>query len=271
MTSSELETHRQRREALVASIIAALTADERIVAAWLTGSHARGDADAVSDVDLTVVLADNAAATLCRRDEMVTAWPPAERLALFAQFGRPANVHENNHNAPPGGTFTSIPYQPLAHVVDWTLVPYALARRPDAARVLFEHQPVAPAPPPETLTPEALAAQVSEQIAFFWMMIAVVVKCLVRGDLGFVAHWLDELSLLARRVASQLAGQPWPYPRDRIRRWPPATTAAELATALTDVCRQMEKLMAVAGEMGILLRPAPLEAINALMRLRSVY
>ena len=63
MTSSELETHRQRREALVASIIAALTADERIVAAWLTGSHARGDADAVSDVDLTVVLADNAAAT----------------------------------------------------------------------------------------------------------------------------------------------------------------------------------------------------------------
>ena len=43
MTSSELETHRQRREALVASIIAALTADERIVAAWLTQlRHATG-------------------------------------------------------------------------------------------------------------------------------------------------------------------------------------------------------------------------------------
>lgn len=265
---SELEAYRQGREALLASLATSLAADERVVAAWLTGSYAHGDADAVSDIDVTVVIADEHAAALCRRDEMVTAWPPAERLALFARFGQPANVHENNYNAPEGGTFTSVLYQPPAHVVDWILVPHALARRPDTARVLFERRPVAPAPPPEPLSPDALAARVSEQIAFFWMMAAVTVKYLVRGDLGFVVHWLDELSLLALHVESQLAGQLWRYRRELIRRLPPATTAGELATAMSDLCSQVEGVMGVAGEKGIALRPAPREAIEALMRLR---
>ena len=268
MASSEMEAHRQGRETLLESIVAALAADERFVAAWLTGSYARGDADAVSDIDLTVVVADEHAEILCRRMEMVTAWPPAERLALFAQFGHPANAHENNYNAPEGGTFTSVLYQSSAHVVDWVLVPYVLARRPDAARVLFEHRPVAPAPPPEPLTPEALAAQVSEQIAFFWMMTAVVVKYLIRGDLGFVAYWLGELGLLALHVESRLAGQPWHYQRNLIRRLSPVMTAEVLAAAMTDLCSQVEELMGVAGRMGIALRPAPREAIDTLLRLR---
>jgi len=267
MAASAGETYRQEREALLATIVTTLAADERIVAAWLTGSYARGDADAVSDIDLTVVVADDYAATLCRRAEMVTAWPPAERMALFARFGQPANVHENNYNAPEGGTFTSVFYEPSAHVVDWILVPYPLARRPDTARVLFEHLPVALEPPPEPLTPAALAAQVGEQIAFFWMMAAVTIKYLIRSDLGFVAHWLDELSLLAFRVEGQLAGQPWRYRRDQIRRLPPATTTKELAMAMSNLCARVERVMDVAGEMGITLRPAPRQAIEMLMRL----
>ena len=100
---------------------------------------------------------------------------------------------------------------------------------------------------------------------------AVVVKYLIRGDLGFVAHWLQELSLLALHVESQLAGQPWRYQRDRIRRLPPAITVEALAAAMTDLCGQVEGLMGVVGRMGITLRPAPRQAIEALMRLRPQY
>ena len=103
------------------------------------------------------------------------------------------------------------------------------------------------------------------------MMTAVVVKYLIRGDLGFVAHWLQELSLLALHVESQLAGQPWRYQRDRIRRLPPAITVEALAAAMTDLCGQVEGLMGVVGRMGITLRPAPRQAIEALMRLRPQY
>ncbi len=118
--NDHLATHRREREALLAAIVQTLAADERVVAAWLTGSYARGAADALSDIDLTVVIEDDPAEELCRRAEMVTAWPPAERLALFSQFGRPLDVYENHFNAPPGGTSTSVLYQPaaLAHLAD---------------------------------------------------------------------------------------------------------------------------------------------------------
>ena len=100
MASSEMEAHRQGRETLLESIVAALAADERFVAAWLTGSYARGDADAVSDIDLTVVVADEHAEILCRRMEMVTAWPPAERLALCLLYTSGSQCSVCNHCRP---------------------------------------------------------------------------------------------------------------------------------------------------------------------------
>ena len=262
-----LETYQRSRETLLNTIVTTLASDERVMAAWLTGSYARGDADVVSDIDLTVVVADEHAATLCRRAEMVTAWPPAERLQLFTQFGEPANVHENNNNAPEGGTFTSILYQPSAHMVDWILVPYALARRPNTARLLFERLPVALTPPPEPLPPAALAAQVSEQVAFFWMMTAVVIKYLIRGDRVLVAGWLDELNRLVLSVTSLLAGQRLAYHRGLARSLSPTASVAELAAALLDRTQEMETQMALAGRKGITLRPAPRAAINTLMQL----
>lgn len=278
MAQMELEAYRQSREALLATIVETLTGDERVVAAWLTGSYARGDADAVSDIDLTTVIADEHAATLCRRAEMVTAWPPAERMQLLTQFGQPANVHENNHNAPEGGAFTSVLYQPSArvdghrvggHIVDWILVPYSKARRPDGSRLLFERAPIPPALPPAPIEPATLAAQVAERIAFIWMMAAVVAKYLVRGDLGLVRCWIDELNLTALDVERRLAGSSGEYRKGPSRALPLTTTSKELAMALTNLCGKVEELMGVAGGMGIALRPAPREAIDSLMRLLS--
>src|SRR5262245_47118299 len=58
-----------RLEAFVEPAAAALRADERIVAAWLGGRLAAGTADARSDVDLRVAVADDAF------DAFVADWP----------------------------------------------------------------------------------------------------------------------------------------------------------------------------------------------------
>ena len=48
---------------LVDGAVAVLSADERVQAAWLHGSVARGDADALSDVDMIVAVADDGLAS----------------------------------------------------------------------------------------------------------------------------------------------------------------------------------------------------------------
>ncbi len=265
--SHPLEVYEEKREALLAAISDALMNDERFVAAWLTGSYARGEADAVSDIDLTVVVGDAYGDSLCRRGAMVTARPPTERLFLFSQFGEPANVHENNNNAPQGGTFTSVLYQPSAHIVDWILVPYSKAQRPGTARVLFEHLPVSVAPPPAPPDSATLAEKVPEMIAFFWMMMAVVCKYLVRRELGFVHCWLHELNTLALDVERLITAQSDDQHRGMARSLPPAMTAEELAAVVISLSRKMEERMIHAGRMGFVLRPAPMDSINSLLQL----
>lgn len=264
------ETYRQGREALLNTIVAALAEDERVVAAWLTGSMARGEADAVSDVDLTVVIAGAYADTLCRRGDMATAQPAAGRLAFFARFGEPANVHENNHNAPPGGTFTSLLYRPSAHVVDWILVPHAQARRPATARLLFERLPMPFAPPPGPPEPALFAAQIAEQVAFFWMMAAVVAKYLVRGDLGFAYCRLADLEQLVSHIEHSLKGQAPEHRRNLSNPRPLARTAEDLSATLVGLCDRMDEQMMAAERMGITLRPAPRQEITLLLQLLGV-
>src|SRR5688572_7284180 len=150
---SNLETYRQSREVLLTSIITELSGDERCMAAWLTGSYARNDADEASDLDITVVIAEPYSEILCARHEQVSHKTTPERLALFSKFGKPALIHENNSNAPEGGTFTFVLYAESKVMVDWALVPLPQARRPHSSRLLFEKAniPVSPPPEPEEL------------------------------------------------------------------------------------------------------------------------
>ncbi|MFN8421591.1 MAG: nucleotidyltransferase domain-containing protein, partial [Anaerolineae bacterium] len=89
-SATSLTTYQAAREALLAQIIDVLRQDDRLVAAWLTGSYQRGDADAVSDLDLNVVVADAYATQLCARPRMVQTGTTEQRLALVSQFGTPA-------------------------------------------------------------------------------------------------------------------------------------------------------------------------------------
>ncbi len=118
-----MNTYQISRDSLLAEIVTALSNDERFVAAWLTGSLGRDDADALSDLDLNVVAATRHAETLCDRPQQVSAGTTAQRLALISRFGQPAVIHENHHNAPMGGTFTFVLYRDSALMVDWILIP----------------------------------------------------------------------------------------------------------------------------------------------------
>jgi predicted nucleotidyltransferase len=62
-----LDKQAAARDGLLTKLVETLPADERFVAAWLTGSFANGTADALSDLDLTVVVTENAAPGLCAR------------------------------------------------------------------------------------------------------------------------------------------------------------------------------------------------------------
>jgi hypothetical protein len=211
MTAMEpsLLAYRQTREALLARIAAELSGDERFVAAWLTGSYGRGNADEVSDLDISVVVAEPYSKILCARQEQVSPKTTAERLEIFSKFGQPALIHENNNNAPEGGTFTFVLYADSAVMIDWIMVPQEEIERPLEALLLFDKValPVSPPPVPEAV--ESSRKFVAEQWAFFWMMTAITIKYTIRGDLVFVQNWLEQLHRLAREIERRLGRKTW--------------------------------------------------------------
>lgn len=60
MEPDDLLASRRRADALIERLVELCAADERIVAAFLGGSRARGEDDAFSDVDVSLIVADDA-------------------------------------------------------------------------------------------------------------------------------------------------------------------------------------------------------------------
>ena len=73
----------ERHRALVDRFVAACRADERVVAAFLGGSYARGTADALSDLDLYLITADGAYADFF-----------AGRAAFVRRLGEPVFLED---------------------------------------------------------------------------------------------------------------------------------------------------------------------------------
>lgn len=263
--TADLESYRQKRQALLAQIIETLAHDERFVAAWLAGSLSRNDADFFSDIDLRLVVSNTHSASLCHRLERVSAQTSPERYALFSQFGKPALIHENNNNAPEGGTFTFILYAESAIMIDWVLVPQRSARRPSQTRLLFEKTaiPVEPATQPEDL--EQSKQYVAEQWAFFWMMTAITIKYIFRNDGVFAAQWLEHLHQLAREIERRLERQPWTYVRRSLSKLQP--THEKQLESIRALCNRMLELRARVSEFIGLEPLTPISEINSFLRL----
>lgn len=162
-----------------------LEADDRVRGAWLTGSLARGDSDALSDIDLVIVVSDSDITG------MVT-----DRYDYVAQIGAPVLLLDNPHNAPPGGAYMLALYPGEAGPVhvDWFWEPLSGSAVPDDAQVLFDRSGLSVIagdewralhhmPPGSNVGfPVALPHPVTQQITFFWAMSVIVAKYIARRD-----------------------------------------------------------------------------------------
>lgn len=229
------------RETLRLQIAQEVAGDERFVAAWLTGSYGRSETDQVSDLDLTLVVDPAYSSLLCARQKQVGHTTTPERLALFSRFGTPALIHENNHNAPPDGTFTFVLYAGSALMVDWVLRPQtSVTTRPAESVLLFDKAglPVASAQLPEEQ--EDSQEFVTEQWAFFWMMAAITIKYILREDHVFVAHWLEELHKISHDIQRRIQHQPWHYRRGSLSQL--QVTPGGQMEMLRRLCAKMQAL-----------------------------
>jgi len=195
---STLDTLQQRaaeRRALLERAVTLLNNDERVVAAWLYGSLGRGTEDALSDIDLWVVVQDEHIEAV--RDK---------RHEYAAALDNPLLVVDAPQNAPPNGAFLTALYAGkvagLQHV-DWTWQAQSAASIPSDVKLLLRRVDIPHKPAAATQPPEALARAVSREMAFFWMMVPVAAKYVIRHQpwmvvnlLSIIQHTLDKVKLL---------------------------------------------------------------------------
>ena len=263
--SNILKAYRESRDGLLSRIVQVLSTDERFVAAWLTGSLSRNDADTVSDIDLTLVVSDSHSGNLCKRAEQISGQTTGERLGLFSQFGTPALIHENNNNAPEGGTFTFTLYARSRLMVDWVLIPQSKAHRPSGAYLLFEKSSIPIAPSAESENLEQRIKKASERVAFFWMMMAVTAKYLIRRDGVFVNHWLEILNEVSQEIERLIAGKVWEYKRGSRSMLEPTNEGQK--QAMLKLGERMESILPELIKIGGQVSPSPMTEIKALLDL----
>lgn len=186
-----LQIHHEEREALLDRAVELLQADDRIVAAWLFGSIGRGDADAWSDIDLWMVVADEYIAGVSD-----------ERRNFLARLGTLLLTSEAPQNAPPGGAYLPGMYTGAhgPHLVDCYWAPQSSAARPPDTRLLFDKVGVPLSTPVPTERGVESSKQASRDVAFFWMMSTIVGKNIARRRSWEVLNLLSFLWSVTARI-----------------------------------------------------------------------
>lgn len=207
-----LEAYRSGRDVLLECTRQILEQDERLSAAWLFGSLGRDEADALSDLDLFVIIAD------AHLDEIVS-----QRQTYVKQVGKPVLMHEAPQNAPPGGAYlmTFYPGQLGPYAIDWYWQAQSVARIPAQTLLLFDRVgfPRLDTPPhfdyqptPER-TPEEAATQT---LNFFWAMLLITAKYVARSPheakMGLLGYALNALREIERFVDAEETGEGEPHP-----------------------------------------------------------
>jgi hypothetical protein len=260
-----LQSYREQRDALLIKLADSLSKDERFVAAWLTGSFGRKEEDFVSDIDLWLVVSDIDSQSLCKRLDQVSAQTSPERYTLFSQFGKPALIHENNNNAPEGGTFTFVLYSDSAIMMDWTLIPYANVTRPTESRLLFEKIPITIATFLEIEDLEQSKKSVGEMWAFFWMMTAITIKYASREDGVFVTEWTEHLHTLLYEIERRVHRERWQHKRGSRSKFQP--TREKQLELIRELCHRMLELKSEVSSFTGREPLAPITEINNLLLL----
>ena len=251
---SLLDTRVTERSALVRLIASYLENDKRVKAAWLHGSLANGNHDAMSDVDLWVVVDDESAASIV-----------SGRKKYATGLTRPSLVMDNVNNAPPSGAYLLVHYpgEVGPQHVDWFWQPESLAKRPDDALVLFDranletvpgdewrdetHQPGGGSPINET----DQASVVTFKITFFWAMSLIVAKYIARGDSETVHRIMDLITRTLAEINDALSAKPHAESADAI------LTPDVTITSTSDQFAMLDRLVKAARRMD-----KPIEAVG---------
>lgn len=269
-TEAERELDRQAsgQVGLLGRVIAALIADPRVAAGWLSGSFGRGEGDMWSDFDLHVAVFD----------EHFEAYL-AERSQLYAQFGQPLLVQaEIPSNAVNGGRFQLVVYAGC-HEIDWNIGPLSQAKRWAASRMLVERVPIPIAIAP-ALTPDERRAKADHWLTFFWAMAPIAVKYVGRGETRRAVSQLDLMSTayiaLWRLVTFPDVPDPWqpstnrPLEPELDARIPRVGTRIDAQSALTVIralCAQVEQLHPALAALDVTIPEAMSVEVERLSRL----
>lgn len=164
------------RDELLLRIQAHLHSEPCVTAAWLWGSHGRGDADAWSDLDLWIVVADDALAAI-----------RADPQAFVAPIGDPLLVVDAPQNAPHAGAYLLTVYAGRTgpQQVDWYWQAHAAAYAPPDAHLLVARAPLArhdgaPSFPGAPSPQRTAAEELAHNVHFFWAMLLIAAKYIAR-------------------------------------------------------------------------------------------
>jgi hypothetical protein len=152
-------------------------------------------------------------------------------------------------------------------MVDWTLIPQAIAARPEQSRLLFDKEGIAVAPPPITESSEERIEVLSERTAFFWMMSAVLARYIARRDTVQVQLFLDMQYRILNDIERLLAGEASQFnhgamlPRLQI-------TRKEQVAAVNELCEKMAALMPQIAALGGQVPESPMATITYLLNLK---
>jgi len=264
MQSYTPEQYAHNRDAFLQRVQAFLQNDERFVAAWLTGSFGRGAEDNLSDFDLRVVVADRYVKSLCSCGPNATTRITSEdRLTLYKQFGEPLVLREDASfpSDGEGGCYNHVMYRETATTVDWVLIPQATAKIPsEECRLLFDKVGLPMKPPPIAESLEDRATQASRDIGFFWLMTAIGIKYMLRGDTVALYGFLGSTYYALQEVKRLAAGEPQRYAHGSIKTL--ATTPQAQVALIRQLCAEMLEVMPHIAALGGYVPEDPMSVIE---------
>lgn len=179
MLKDVLRLREAERQGLLDRIRDALELDDRVRAAWLEGSTARGTTDALSDLDMVVVVSDAALGAVAggpARPVDYRGVLDSPRGRWVSEIAEPLLLLEAPQNAPAGGAFLTSFFAGVAgpQQVDWAWLPRTTARRPIESVLLFERDSIpgevveldadGPGPEPDRTADEMAA----HAVPWFW-------------------------------------------------------------------------------------------------------
>jgi predicted nucleotidyltransferase len=258
-----LNAFSEQRRRVIQSLTQALRADERISAAWLFGSIGRREEDALSDIDLWVVVKDADCADMI-----------ANRQEFVSLIGAPIHTLEAPQNAPQNGACLLALYDTeigLIHI-DWYWEPESQARVPRDVRLLFDRAELSySALPPlqsvlEPDTPESRREAAEQNARFFWAMVPIAAKYIGRrqvwGALGMMQMLRGTMLHLARHTHSAA-----PKALDL----PPVGDPLKLLELLRSLARGVESLHPAAERIGVCIsKEAPLHIARYLDQMETL-